>query len=264
MILDEIASYAKLRVEESKKKTPLEEIKEKAFSMPKNNFPFENALKNAKNSGKVGIISEVKKASPSKGIIAEDFPYVEIAKAYENANTTCISVLTEPKWFLGSDEIFAEIRENVEKPLIRKDFTIDEYQIYEAKVLGADCVLLICALLDTKTLIEYIEICDKLEISALVETHDEEEIKSALSSNARILGVNNRNLKDFSVDINNSLNLKKHIDKDIIFVAESGIKTPSDGINLAKNGSDALLIGEALMRTDDKKAFINEIMNTVI
>ncbi len=256
MILDDIAQYAKQRVIKDKESKSLEDIKKEALSLPKGDFIFEKALRNNTPS----LICEVKKASPSKGIISEEFPYVDIAKSYEKNGATCISVLTEPKWFLGSDEIFKEVRSNVKIPLLRKDFTVDEYQIYQAKVMGADCILLICALLSEKEISYYIDICNKLGINALVETHNEEEIKKAINSNAKIMGVNNRNLKDFTVDLNNASNLKKHIPHDVIYVAESGILTPNDGINLVKKGANALLIGEALMKTDDISSFIKEIV----
>lgn len=259
MILDEIADYAKERVAKDKKQISLDNMKQKALLLEKGSFVFEKALKN----NQISIISEVKKASPSKGVIAEDFPYVDIACDYEINGATCISVLTEPKWFLGSDTIFTEIRKEVNIPMIRKDFTIDEYQIYQAKVMGADAVLLICALLNTDTIKKYIAICDDLGISALVETHNEDEIKSAISAGARILGVNNRNLKDFTVNLNNASNLKQYVPDGILFVAESGIVTEEDAINLANNGADGLLIGEALMRSSDKKRFIKNIIKGV-
>ncbi len=255
MILDEIASFAKIRVEQDKQKISYEQMKLKAEKLPKGNFVFEKALKNKFPS----LICEVKKASPSKGIICHDFPYIDTAKEYEKYGATCISVLTEPKWFLGSDDIFIQIRREIKIPMIRKDFTIDKYQIYQAKVMGADAVLLICALLNTDTLKEYLDICEKLGMSALVEAHNEEEISSAISAGARIIGVNNRNLKNFTVNLNNASNLKKFIPQDVIYVAESGILTTSDGIELIKNGANALLIGEALMKTTDKAQFINEI-----
>ncbi len=255
MILDEIASYAKQRIIKDKEQISYEEMKEMALSLPKGDFVFERTLK----ANYPALICEVKKASPSKGIISEDFPYLEIAKDYESSQATCMSVLTEPKWFLGSDQIFQEIREVVSLPMLRKDFTIDDYQIYQAKVLGADCVLLIVALLSPSQITSYIEICDYLGISALIETHDEDEIRIALDAGARILGVNNRNLKDFTVHLDNANALRKYIPEDIIYVAESGISTPSDGINLVRCGANALLIGEALMRTSEKKSFIQEI-----
>lgn len=255
MILDDLAEYAKQRVEQDKKIVSLEQIKQKALNLEKGEFIFEKALKNTD----IGVICEVKKASPSKGIISQDFNYIEIALQYQEIGATCVSVLTEPKWFLGSNEIFLQIRQKIKTPMIRKDFTVDEYQIYQAKVMGADAVLLICSLLDTKTVEKYIKICDELGISALVETHDLKEIESAVKAGARILGVNNRNLKDFSVDLENSSKLREFIPKNIIFVAESGIATPKDGADLIKSGANALLIGEALMKTCDKGKFISDI-----
>ncbi len=255
MILKEIAEYARIRVEADKKRKSFETVKEEALCLPKGEFIFEKTLKVSEKA----IICEVKKASPSKGIIALNFPYVQIAKSYVAAGASCISVLTEPKWFLGSDAIFREIRNNILIPMLRKDFTIDAYQIYQAKVLGADAILLICALLDTETIKQYIAICDSLGISALVETHDSEEIHSAIAAGARIIGVNNRNLKDFSVDLSTASNLKKWVPENIIFVAESGILSPADGIALFKEGANALLIGEALMKREDKEGFLREI-----
>ncbi len=255
MILDELANHARERVYQAKSKVSFTEIKCRALVMPKGKFAFETALK--RNTP--GIICEVKKASPSKGIIAEDFPYVEIAKEYEQIGATCISVLTEPKWFLGSDTIFQEIRKEVSLPMIRKDFTVDEYQIYEAKAMGADAVLLICALLDTDTIKRYLDICDSLGITALVETHNTEEIQSAITAGARVLGVNNRNLKDFTVNLGHASDLKQFVPEGVIFVAESGIVTVEDGQKLIINGADALLIGEALMRSQDKSTFVKEL-----
>lgn len=255
MILDELANHARERVALAKEKHSFREVKIKAIAKPKGNFAFEKALAVSYPA----VISEVKKASPSKGIIAEEFPYVEIAQEYEAAGANCISVLTEPKWFLGSDEIFREIREKVKIPMIRKDFTIDEYQIYEAKLMGADAILLICALLDTETIRNYIGICNLLGMTALVETHNYEEIQSAIEAGARVLGVNNRNLKDFTVNIEHASNLKQHVPEGILFVAESGIVTIEDGWKLIDNGADALLIGEALMRSNDKASFIKKL-----
>ncbi len=255
MILEQIAKDTKIRVERQKEIKSFQMMKASALALPVGDFLFEKTIKNTKGA----LICEVKKASPSKGIISESFPYIEIAKIYEQEGANCISVLTEPKWFLGSDDIFCQIRAEVKIPMLRKDFTIDPYQIYEAKVMGADAVLLICALLDTKTIKEYLQICDTLGISALVETHNEEEICSAKEAGARLIGVNNRNLKDFSVNLKNAYELKHLVSDECIFVAESGILLPKDGIELLKNGADALLIGEALMRTNWKGDFIQAI-----
>lgn len=254
-ILDRLAEYAKERTEKAKKKIPTEQIKAFAESLPKGNFTFEKAIKNADTA----FICECKKASPSKGIIAEDFPYLKIAKEYEKAGADCISVLTEPKWFLGSDEYLKEIAKEVYLPCLRKDFTVDEYMIYEAKLLGASAVLLICSILTEKQIKEFINICDKLGLSVLVEAHDENEIKIAINAGARIIGVNNRNLKDFTVDIENSAKLRNLIPENILFVAESGVKTPEDVLKLKEIGTNAVLIGETLMTAEDKKAKFSEL-----
>jgi len=251
-ILDQLADYARERVAAAKSVRPLEQVKAEALALPKGDFPFEKALRKPGLS----FICECKKASPSKGIIAEDFPYLEIAKEYEAAGADCISVLTEPKWFLGSDKYLQEITSSVSIPCIRKDFTVDEYMIYEAKILGASAVLLICSILSADKIREYIGICDELGLSALVETHDADEVKTALDAGARIIGVNNRNLKDFSVDTGNSMRLKELVGDDIIFVSESGVKDASDVSALKEAGVDAVLVGEALMRASDKKAML--------
>lgn len=258
-ILDQLADHARERVVEAKKKIPLEEIKRQALSMPKGNFAFENALKKPG----ISFICECKKASPSKGLIAPDFPYLQIAKEYEAAGADCISVLTEPKWFLGSDEYLKEIASTVNIPCLRKDFTVDEYMIYEAKVLGASAVLLICSILAEEELREYIYLCDELGLSALVEAHDEAEVRVAVNAGARIIGVNNRNLKDFSVDTDNSRRLRALIPKDVLFVSESGVKSAEDVAKLRTIGADAVLIGETLMRANDKKAKLDELRGAV-
>lgn len=254
-ILDQIASYAKERVAKAEREMPLEEIKKKALSLPKGNFDFETALK---KQG-ISFICECKKASPSKGIISDDFNYVDIAKEYEAAGADCISVLTEPKWFLGKNEYLKEIANAVSIPCLRKDFVVDKYMVYEAKILGASAVLLICSILTGKDLKEYINICDELGISALVEAHDEVEVEKALNAGARIIGVNNRNLKDFTVDTENSRRLRELVPKDVIFVSESGVKTYDDVARIKEIGADAVLIGETLMRAEDKKAKLNEL-----
>lgn len=255
-ILDTIADYARKRVAQAKEKLPPEDVKRLALSTACNtDFPFEKAL----SAPGISFICECKKASPSKGLIAEDFPYLTIAKEYEAAGASCISVLTEPKWFLGSDDYLREIANTVSIPCIRKDFTIDEYMIYEAKLLNASAVLLICSLLSTDELKSYIEICDELGVSALVEAHNEEEISSAIKAGARIIGVNNRNLKDFSVDTGNSARLRSLVPDSILFVAESGIRSREDVEALEKARVDAVLIGETLMRCEDKKAMLTEL-----
>lgn len=254
MILDDLSAYARERVALAKTKKSLSDIKKEAFALPRGDFRFIKVL----SGDGLRFICEVKKASPSKGIISEDFPYMEIAKEYEEAGADAISVLTEPKYFLGSDEIFRQIREKVSLPMIRKDFTVDEYQIYEAKVLGADAILLIVAILSQEEITRYLQICDELGICALVETHDKEEIEVAIQAGAKLIGVNNRNLKDFSVNVENALNLKRYIANDIVFVAESGIQNTEDIKTIAKSKTDAVLIGETLMRAEDKKALLDE------
>ncbi|MDD6489095.1 MAG: indole-3-glycerol phosphate synthase TrpC [Clostridia bacterium] len=248
MILDTLAQSTRNRVENEKKTISPEQMKTYALSMPKMNFEFEKALR----KDDIAFICEVKKASPSKGIIAEDFPYVQIAKDYETAGASAVSVLTEPEYFKGSTEYLSEISKNINIPIIRKDFTVDEYMIYQARMIGASAVLLICAILDTETIKKYISRCDTLGLSALVEAHDEDEIHSALKAGARLIGVNNRNLKDFTVDINNCVNLRKLVPSDITFVAESGIKTAKDIDVLRKANVNAVLIGETLMRAENK------------
>lgn len=254
-ILAELAAYATYRVEQAEKQISLSDIKKMAEDMPKGKFEFENAL-----SGKeLSFICECKKASPSKGVIAEDFPYAEIAEEYEKAGADCISVLTEPKWFLGKNDYLKEITERVSIPCIRKDFTVNEYMIYEAKLLGASAVLLICSILTEAQIKKYIGICDGLGMSALVEAHDETEIAMAVNAGARIIGVNNRNLKDFSVDTGNSRRLRALVPENVIFVAESGVKTAEDIKVLKDAGVNAVLIGETLMRADDKKQKLDEL-----
>ncbi len=254
-ILNKLADYARERVEEKKRETPPDDIKRRALSLPKGNFAFENALKKQGMS----FICECKKASPSKGLIAPEFPYLQIAKDYEAAGADCISVLTEPKWFLGLDLYLEEIAKAVSIPCLRKDFTVDEYMIYEAKLLGASAVLLICSILSEEEIKEYIGICDTLGLSALVEAHDESEVQTALNAGAGIIGVNNRNLKDFSVDTENSRKLRDLIPKDVLFVSESGVNSAADVSKLREIGADAVLIGETLMRASDKKAKLTEL-----
>ena len=252
-ILNKLAAAAKVRVAKNKAIIPLNEICERAKAVGGEAFRFEKAL----SSSDIAFICECKKASPSKGLIAPVFPYLKIAKEYEEAGASAISVLTEPQWFLGSDDYLREISSSVTIPCLRKDFTVDEYMIYEAKLLGASAVLLICSLLGEETLSVYRETADSLGLSSLVEAHDESEIAMALRAGARIIGVNNRNLRDFSVDVHNSERLRRLVPKDVIFVAESGIKTPEDIQVLRDCGVNAVLIGESLMRSDDKKAMLD-------
>lgn len=257
-ILDQLAAYARERVNEARRKLPFEELKKQALSLTpseRESFAFENALKKPGLS----FICECKKASPSKGLIAPDFPYVRIAGEYEEAGADCISVLTEPKWFLGSDRYLREIADAVKIPCLRKDFTVDEYMIYEAKTLGASAVLLICSILEEEQMAEYIGLSDELGLSVLAETHDETEVEMALEAGARVIGVNNRNLRDFSVDTANSTRLRKLIPQDVLFVSESGVGSAEDVAALSEIGADAVLVGETLMRAADKKARLQEL-----
>lgn len=262
-ILEEISSKRIEDVNKQKKIISLEKIKEQAEKIAqaeykktgKYLFPFKAAI----SKPGINFICEVKKASPSKGIIAEDFPYVHIAKEYEAAGAAVISVLTEPHYFQGNDSYLKEITDTVSIPAIRKDFIVDEYQIYEAKILGASAILLICSLLDDDRLKHYLDIAHRLGLLALVETHDEEEVNRAIKIGATIIGVNNRNLKTFNVDINNSVRLRKMVPKDIVFVSESGIKTSEDIEVLRENGTNAVLIGETLMKCKDKKSMLLEL-----
>ena len=255
-ILDQLADHARERVALSKEKVSLDEVKARALEIADQSFSFEKAL--AANPD-IAFICECKKASPSKGLIAPDFPYLEIARSYEEAGADCISVLTEPKWFLGSDQYLKEITSEVKIPCIRKDFTVDPYMIYEAKLLGASAVLLIMSILDEKTAGEYLKVADSLGLSALVETHNDEEVRKALNIGARIIGVNNRNLKDFTVDTENSRKLRQLIPSDVLFVSESGVSSPEDVRKLREIGADAVLVGETLMRAEDKKKRLAEL-----
>ena len=254
-ILDTIAEYARQRVADARLQMPLNEIKARAEGLPVGDFSFEKALSHEGMS----FICECKKASPSKGIIAENFPYLEIARDYERAGADCISVLTEPKWFLGSDRFLEEIAGAVSIPCLRKDFTVDEYMIYEARILGASAVLLICSILGKQQLEEYIGIASDLGLSALVEAHDEREIEMAIGAGARIIGVNNRNLKDFSVDTDNSKRLRAMIPENVLFVSESGVRERSDVAELEEIGADAVLVGESLMRADDRAGKLRQL-----
>lgn len=254
-ILDKLAEHARERVGLAKRQVSLDEIKYMALSMPDGAFEFETALS---KSG-VSFICECKKASPSKGVIAEDYPYLQIASDYEDAGADCISVLTEPKWFLGDLSHLRQIASEVSIPCLRKDFTVDEYMIYEARISGAKAILLICSILTEEEIKNGIEVCDSMGISALVETHSEEEIKTALNAGARIIGVNNRNLADFTVDTENSRRLRELVPQDVLFVSESGVKTAGDVQLLRDAGVDAVLVGETLMRAENKAAKLAEL-----
>ena len=247
-ILDKLADLSRERAKREQETVSAEELREQAKALGKGNG--EAFLSALKKPG-ISFICEIKKASPSKGLISPDFPYLKIAEAYEQAGADCISCLTEPEYFLGSDDIFREVREKVNLPMLRKDFTVCEYQLDQARVMGANAALLIVSLMDERTLAAYLEHCEELGIAALVETHDEEEIRTAVSAGAKIIGVNNRNLKDFSVDFGNAARLRDRIPPECIYVAESGVRTPEDVQRLRQIGADAALIGETLMRAED-------------
>ena len=255
-ILDTLAEHARARTERNKGRVSFDKMKKQALSMNADTgYPFEKAL----GAPGISFICEVKKASPSKGLIAAEFPYLSIAREYEAAGAAAISCLTEPDFFLGSDEYLREIAAAVKIPVLRKDFTVDPYMIYEAKVLGASAVLLICAILSDEELLEYGKIARALGLSALVEAHDEREVERALRVEHGIVGVNNRDLKTFTVDCGNSVRLRKMVPDDRLFVSESGIRTAEDIAVLRQNGTDAVLIGETLMRSPDKAAALREL-----
>ena len=261
MILEEIAARTVQRVADEKAAVTLYEMKKRAAAMDANTgFPFKKAL----SGDEISFICEVKRASPSKGLIAPDFPYLDIARDYEKAGAAAISCLTEPFWFRGRDEYLTEISKAVKIPVLRKDFTVDEYMIYQAKTLGASAVLLICSILSKEQLSEYLGIAHSLGLSALVEAHDEDEVRTALSVGAGIIGVNNRDLRTFTVDINNSARLRKLVPPEVLFVSESGIKTAADIESLRSNGTNAVLIGETLMRSPDKKAALDGLRGHAI
>jgi len=273
-ILDTIAEYARRRVAEAKTILSAGEARRMAEAMakqpaaanrtgkpgsPQSALTEGYRLERALRGPGLSFICECKKASPSKGVIAENFPYLHIAEEYEAAGADAISVLTEPRWFLGSDEYLREIADAVETPCLRKDFTVDPYMIYQAKLLGASAVLLIVSLLDEGELREYLRICGALGLDALTEVHDAAEAEIALAAGARIVGVNNRNLKDFTVDPGNSRRLRELIPRDVVFVSESGVKTPEDAAAIRAMGADAVLIGETLMRATDIRATLGAL-----
>lgn len=255
MILDTLGAASKERADRLIKKYGLNALRREAESLPKANKGFAEALQ----KDGLSFICEVKKASPSKGLIAADFNPVQQAQLYEAAGAAAISCLTEPQYFLGSNAYLTAISQSVSLPVLRKDFTVHEAQIYEAKLIGADAVLLITSLLDETALREYLAAANSVGLDALTEVHDEMELETALNAGAEIIGVNNRNLRDFTVDLNNSLRLKKLLPPDITFVAESGIKTRADVAKLEEAGTDAVLIGETLMRSGDVKATLKQL-----
>lgn len=253
-ILDTIAQKTRARIAEQKRKVSPEELRVQAEAMHQTaDFPFARALR----QNGLSFICEIKKASPSKGVIAADFPYLDIARDYEAAGAAAISCLTEPFWFQGHDDYLREIAQVVTIPVLRKDFTVDPYMIYEAKVMGAAAILLICSILTDAELLAYHQLADSLGLSVLVEAHDAEEVRRAVRAGASIIGVNNRDLRTFAVDVENSIRLRPLVPENCIFVSESGIQTAEDIAKLHQNGTDAVLIGEMLMRAPDKKAVLD-------
>lgn len=251
-ILAEIAARTKERIAAQKATFSLPMLREAALAMPKGNFAFEAALA----QDEMAFICEIKKASPSKGLIAPDFPYLQIAKEYQQAGANAISCLTEPFYFQGKNEYLAEVCATVRIPVLRKDFFVDPYMIYEAKALGASAILLICAILNDQELAEYFTIAETLGLSCVFEAHDSEEITRALRCGARIVGVNNRNLKTFSLDLHNSIHLRKEVPSSVLFISESGIKTAADIALLQENNVNAVLVGETFMRASNKKEML--------
>lgn len=261
MILDDIVAKQKVRIENEKKEKSIEVLKQEVLALPlSERYFFEDSLK----SKDFSFICEIKKASPSKGVIVEEFPYTDIAQDYEQAGAAAISVLTEPNFFKGNDMFLKDVADIVNIPVLRKDFIIDDYQIYQAKLIGADAILLICAILDETTLNKFLNLAKSLKLSCLVETHNEDEIKKALNSGAKILGINNRDLKTFTVDINTSLKLRKLIPENKILISESGIKTAQDVKILKNAGFNGALIGESMMLSKNKVHFLSELIGTKI
>lgn len=261
-ILDRIAAKTRERISVEMRQVPLSEIRRQAewiFQDSRDFSSLSGSFRRALARPGISFICEVKKASPSKGVIAEHFPYLDIAREYEAAGAAAISCLTEPHWFLASDQYLKEIASQVSIPVLRKDFTINPYMIYQAKAYGASAILLICSILDDAELHDYMQLADELHLDVLTETHSAGEIERAVNAGARIIGVNNRNLKTFEVDVENSRRLRELAPRDALFVSESGIRTAEDIRALYENGTDAVLIGETLMRANDKRAILNEL-----
>lgn len=263
MILEEIKASVKNRLEIQKKQAPLEALVASAEAQAGSKTAAPPVFEQALRKPEMSFICEIKRASPSKGLIAPDFPYHDIAREYEAAGADAVSVLTERDYFMGSPDYLSAVKAHISLPVLRKDFIIDAYQLYESKLLGADAVLLICALLDTETLRRYLGVCDRLGLSALVEAHDDREIGSAVEAGARIIGVNNRDLKTFEVDLQNCIRLRPLVPAGIPYVAESGVGSAADIVRLKDAGVDAVLIGEALMRSPDRKAALKALKGGV-
>ncbi|MCL1984768.1 MAG: indole-3-glycerol phosphate synthase TrpC [Methanomassiliicoccaceae archaeon] len=258
-ILSAIVARTKERITEKKRTVPLDDMIKAADAVRIEGYGFERALRN----GDIAFICETKKASPSKGVISDDYDAVRIAKEYERAGADAVSVLTEPYYFQGSDDDLRGAASEIRIPLLRKDFIVDEYMIYESRTLGADAVLLICGALEKDVLAKYISIAHGIGLSVLTETHSETEIRTALSAGARIIGVNNRDLRTFDVDLSLSERLGKMVPDDVLFVAESGIRTAEDVERLRNAGVDAVLIGETMMRSSDKRTELQRLHGDV-
>ena len=249
-ILDRISAKTRERISVEMRQVPLSEIRRQAERVLQDSRDFSShggSFRRALARPGISFICEVKKASPSKGVIAEHFPYLDIAREYEAAGAAAISCLTEPHWFLGSDQYLKEIASQVSIPVL------------QAKAYGASAILLICSILDDAELHDYMQLADELHLDVLTETHSAGEIERAVNAGARIIGVNNRNLKTFEVDVENSRRLRELAPRDALFVSESGIRTAEDIRALYENGTDAVLIGETLMRANDKRAILNEL-----
>ena len=259
MILDGIYKHKLLEVTESKKRISLSRLEETLAGLsPTKNF--EAALRPASGGGGIKLIAEIKAASPSLGVLREGLDPVALALEYQRAGATAISVLTDKKFFHGSLSNLEEVRKTVDLPLLRKDFIIDGYQLYEARVAGADAVLLIARLLDKKTLSAFLKVADQLGLACLVEVHTEEELKKVLDTHARLIGINNRDLDTFKVDMNTTLKLLPLVPVDRIVVSESGIHNREDVRRLEKAGVRAILVGEALVRSKDVTYKIKELL----
>lgn len=258
-ILNEIAGRTRERIEEEKKKIPLESLKEQILKREEEDKQEKKTFFQAMKKEGMSYICEIKKASPSKGVLAKDFPYVKIAKEYENAGASAVSCLTEPFYFQGANRYLAKITREIQIPVLRKDFTVDEYMIYQAKALGASAVLLICSILSDGQIKEYLHLTQELGMDALTEIHDEKELERAVNAGAKIIGANNRNLKTFEIDMENSIRLRALTPENLIFVSESGIRTREDIEKLYRNHVDGVLIGESLMKSRNKKETLLEL-----
>ena len=245
-ILDEIVAKTKSKLEEKKQGLSLEELSSKIDFENLKETNFKKSLQNKAEA----IIAEIKRASPSAGIISDNFDPVLKSKEYESFGASALSILTEEDYFLGNIDYLKDVKAITSLPILRKDFIVDEYQIYESKLIGADCILLIASILNDEELKNFSEIAERLKLDYIIEVHDEEELQRVQHFSNAIIGVNNRNLKTFDVDINNSVELKKIFEGENIFIAESGIKSKKDIEYLKQHNINVFLIGESLMKGD--------------